>query len=451
MALFKIVAVTLFGTSVVSGEVTQLRGVAQHKPAANGTTRLFRQTLINDADMQYAGEVFIGGQKKVAIIDSGSFDIVALSDECERCGKKNSLYSPSHSPSYVAGKLTATQTYGSGTTDSRECWEHVSIGSSMSEDQSFWQVYDADMPILGEASFQMIFGVGPPAGAEQIAQMEADWSTGDAHLEEVLTHVKNQTFYVKQTDTHVLSTCLHKEPGSPGVFIWNDAHPATYAASYFVKVPVIGGLYWAAKLEDVTMGDKKLACFGTPCMAVMDTGTSLVAGPSEVIFQVDDLAAKLSSDCQDLSALPNLEFKLNGQQFSLPSSLYMGEVYGEMSEEIRDRMEHTQDSSMCDAAMMTLDEEDPDFGQMWIFGLPFFRKYYSSFVLDKNFEAEAMYFSEADNNCEPTVGGSSMRRGPGLPEVTRPMRINAKKIRAPKRWAKGSASRVHHIHSPLAA
>lgn len=449
MALCKSVAAIFLATSAVFGEVTKLRGVTQHKPSQNNTRR-FRQVLINDADMQYTGQITIGGQQKSAIMDSGSFDIVALSDECSRCGSKKLLYSPTQSSTYAAGELTATQTYGSGSTQSRECWETISIGPSASEGQAFWQVYDANMPILTEASFQLIFGVGPPAGAAQIAQMEADFAANDAHLKEVLAHVQKQSFFTKQTDTHVLATCLHREPGSPGVFIWNDAHPETYPMSYFVKVPVIGSMYWSAELSDVSIGDTQLACWGTPCMAVMDTGTSLVAGPSTVIYQVDEIAAKMSDECRDLSALPNLEFKLNGEQFSLPSSLYMGEIYGDMSEEIRGKMNHTQDSHMCDAAMMTLDEEDPDFGSMWIFGLPFFRKYYSSFILDENFEAESMYFSEADGNCEPSAGGESMIRGPGFFEATRPMQIDAKKIRAPKRWA-GSGKRTRHVRGPFAA
>merc|ERR1740138_816877 len=62
------------------------------------------------------------------------------------------------------------------------------------------------------------------------------------------------------------------------------------------------------------------------CGAVVDTGTSLIAAPPDVIARVEQEMLKLDEDCSNLGELPDLVFNLGGREFSLPPDAYIGRV-----------------------------------------------------------------------------------------------------------------------------
>merc|ERR1719324_792649 len=64
--------------------------------------------------------------------------------------------------------------------------------------------------------------------------------------------------------------------------------------------------YWQVQIEDVTLNDMKQGICAD-CQVAVDTGTSELAGPSEVI---DLLESKLdvASDCSNFAELPRLGF-----------------------------------------------------------------------------------------------------------------------------------------------
>merc|ERR1719169_121402 len=102
--------------------------------------------------------------------------------------------------------------------------------------------------------------------------------------------------------------------------------------------------------------------------AIIDSGTSLLAGPKE---QVAALAAKAGAtllmgkeyviDCSKKASLPNLEVTLGGKAFTLTPDDYVLSV-----------------SSQCLFAFIGLDVPPPR-GPLWIMGDVFMRKYYCVF------------------------------------------------------------------------
>eukprot|EP00448_Togula_jolla_P006646 CAMPEP_0170604804 /NCGR_PEP_ID=MMETSP0224-20130122/19630_1 /TAXON_ID=285029 /ORGANISM="Togula jolla, Strain CCCM 725" /LENGTH=185 /DNA_ID=CAMNT_0010929755 /DNA_START=33 /DNA_END=587 /DNA_ORIENTATION=+ len=139
--------------------------------SASGASRIH---LTNHDDVEYTAEVLMGGQKLNAVLDTGSFDLVVLSTECDwACGDVEKLYNHKNSHSYKEGELVAEQFYGSGSTKSLECWEDVVAGSTKSSQQVFWKVFDADMSLLQESSFQAILGLGPPQSSITLARNDA--------------------------------------------------------------------------------------------------------------------------------------------------------------------------------------------------------------------------------------------------------------------------------------
>jgi len=99
----------------------------------------------------------------------------------------------------------------------------------------------------------------------------------------------------------------------------------------------------------------------------------------------------------------------------------------------------------CVPVLMTL-EADSQFGALWVMGMPFFRKYYSTFHLEGGDSprpaAKSMSFAKHDGHCRPKV--SSFLRAEPTEEEQNPMRIDLSKLHAP-RWVH-QVARTGKIH-----
>jgi len=437
-----------------------------------------RQELRNVGDVQYTLPLVVGGQSISAIPDTGSFDLLVFSTRCVKCGGTANLFDDSVSSSYASSDMDAEQTFGSGKTESIEAFDTAGLGTMHVQDQVFWEVVDADMPLLSKATFQAILGVGPPRGAVKIADKEAAGMVAEVsamqdegrtvpdaymdtvkHYAEVAKRVRNQTPILKRLDMESFSICLHREAASSGTWIWRD-NMAKLQPSLFINVPVIGNTYWSADLSSVRLAagsvalptlhdsDLVLGCGNNRCLGVVDTGTSLFVMPSAAYKLVSEAISMWSdqgSDCTDLSLLPNLEFKLGGKDFSLPPESYVGQMNGELPSELAAYMPHAKRrfkdlDGNCMPLLMATDDDSPE-GEIWILGLPLFRKYYTTFNLEEGSErGKSLSFALADAQCQPQLNHESLYREAEAPR--KPLRIDASKIRMPRL---GSRGRLHDI------
>jgi cathepsin D len=121
--------------------------------------------------------------------------------------------------------------------------------------------------------------------------------------------------------------------------------------------------YWQIRMEDIAIENvKQFMC--SDCEVAVDTGTSMLAGPTSVIEQ---LRRKLDvkGDCSNYKQLPKLGFVVDGHIMNLEPEDYV------------------DDSSGCMVSLMTLDVPPPN-GPLFIFGDPFLRKFYSAYDREKN-------------------------------------------------------------------
>ncbi|CAK0893457.1 unnamed protein product, partial [Prorocentrum cordatum] len=126
---------------------------ATSAPAKRGVVGNNRQLMINQGDVEYVSHMTVGKQTVVGIMDTGSFELVVFSTECQSCGTA-AKYSPKASSSHSTGSLMTVQSYGSGDTYSWEAADEVQIGPFPKKKQTFWEVVDARMPILKSANFE---------------------------------------------------------------------------------------------------------------------------------------------------------------------------------------------------------------------------------------------------------------------------------------------------------
>lgn len=116
--------------------------------------------------------------------------------------------------------------------------------------------------------------------------------------------------------------------------------------------------YWQVQIDDIAINDEKLDLCKN-CQVAVDTGTSQLAGPSDVI---DQLSRKLDvkADCSNFDQLPRLGFVMDG-----------GRVMNLTPDDYVDK-----GPDGCEVSLMPLDVPPPN-GPLFIFGDPFLRKYYT--------------------------------------------------------------------------
>merc|ERR1719335_184125 len=117
--------------------------------------------------------------------------------------------------------------------------------------------------------------------------------------------------------------------------------------------------YWQVQIEDITINNKKQTLCND-CQVAVDTGTSQLAGPTDVI---NELSSRLNvkKDCSNYKDLPSLGFVMGEHILNLEPQDYVD-----------------KGTDGCDVSLMPLDVPPPN-GPLFIFGDPFLRKYYTSY------------------------------------------------------------------------
>jgi hypothetical protein len=413
-----------------------LQAHVEVRPSSNspGGYKKYRQAMANYGEVQYVSTINVGRQTLNGIIDTGSFELTVFSRFCGSCGNA-ALYDPIQSASHRSGPLVSGQSYGSGRTLSQEAYDLVSIGPFNEINQSFWEVNRASMPVLYNSVFHCIIGVGPPEApaadawetmretARNISelldagqQVPADTMTRAEQKLQIASDMTQRAPMLATFNTSMFSVCIGNKPDSDGFVVWNDTS-ALEQPELFTEVPVIGQHTWSVHMHNARLawqqgapGDSSLglACEGG-CSALIDSGTSLLALPSRVIRSIT-LAMNSSQDfdCSRISDLPSLTFEMGGQTFSLSPDVYMAEVAGTVPSYMQGyvRVRNLQrPGARCQLLVMESVASTPH-GPLWILGLPFFRKYYTTFRVGASSRERKLLIANASEDCYPSAASS---------------------------------------------
>jgi hypothetical protein len=316
--------------------------------------RRFGSTPVPLSDFQnaqYYGPVSVGtpAQTFQVIFDTGSSNLWVPSAQCSNCGSKPK-YTSGASSTYHANGTNFQIMYGSGPVAGFESTDILNLGGLVVQDFTFAEITDVSGLGLAYAlgQFDGILGMGFQ-------------SISVNHLPTVFDVLVQQNLVPEP----VFAFYLQSETGPGGELTLGGYNPNRFTGSLF-WIPVISQTYWEVALGGMQANGKPVT---KVTKAIMDTGTSLLAGP---VAEVKAFAASIGAqpnflnpnaymiDCAKVPNLPNLDIEFNGQTFSLTPQQY---VLNEFDVE-------------CILGMMGIDIPAP-MGPLWILGDVFNRVYYT--------------------------------------------------------------------------
>jgi hypothetical protein len=292
---------------------------------------------------QYYGEISLGtpAQTFTVIFDTGSSNVWVPN----RKFGAHHVYDHDKSSSYKANGTEFSIQYGSGPVSGFLSQDELNVGGLVVKDQFFAEV-------------NVTKGLGP---AYYLGKF--DGLFGLAFDTISVSHLKTPFHRLVEEgklDEPVFAFYLGDKADGELTFGGTDKNHYKGEITY---VDVTSPTYWSVNLDAVQAKDAKMT---TVNKAIIDSGTSLIAGPKDQVAQLAKLIGAhkfimgqyLISCTEDA---PDISFVLSGKTYTLTKDEYI-----------------IKNGPLCLWAFMGIDIPAPA-GPLWILGDVFMRKYYSVF------------------------------------------------------------------------
>ncbi|XP_062974797.1 pepsin A-like [Elgaria multicarinata webbii] len=309
------------------------------------------EPLQNYMDLEYIGTISIGTpqQEFVVLFDTGSSNLWVPSVYCssEACSNHR-RFNPQQSSTYQATSQSVSITYGTGSMTGILGYDTVQVGTIQVTNQIFGLSETEPGTFLYYSPFDGILGLAFPSIASSGATPVFDNMMSEGLVSQDLFSV-----YLSSND-------------QSGSFVMFGGYDSSYAGN-LNWVPLSAESYWQITVDSITMNGQSIACSGG-CEAIVDTGTSMLAGPPSCIANIQNsIGASQASNgeymisCSAMNSLPDIIFTINGIEFPLPASAYV-----------------IQGQSYCTTGFEGIDIPTQS-GELWILGDVFIRQYYVVF------------------------------------------------------------------------
>lgn len=90
------------------------------------------------------------------------------------------------------------------------------------------------------------------------------------------------------------------------------------------KHNVIEKTYWNLKLDNFHVNDKTISTTGFK--AAIDSGTSLIVGPADILDPLVNEVGEVAQDCSNVTDLPDITFEIDNHMYVLTSQDYILQV-----------------------------------------------------------------------------------------------------------------------------
>ncbi|KAL7884966.1 hypothetical protein AOLI_G00077360 [Acnodon oligacanthus] len=276
-----------------------------------------QESLTNDADLSYYGVISIGTppQSFTVLMDTGSSNLWVPSVYCSSQACLNhDRFNPQNSNTFQSTNEALSIAYGTGSMTGILGYDTVTVG--------------------GLAVQNQIFGLSETE-ATYMASMTADGIMGLAY-ESVSSDSATPVFdnMVSQglVSQDVFSVYLSSDDEQVSMLFLGEIDSSYYTGSIY-WIPLSSESYYQITMESVTINGEVVGCSGG-CQAIVDTGTSLIIGPSSAISNLNAyLGAEQDENgdyivsCSSIQSMPSVTFTLNGYAFSIPASSFVTQGY----------------------------------------------------------------------------------------------------------------------------
>lgn len=322
----------------------------------------------------YWGKMSVGSppQEFNVIFDTGSGNLILPSTQCHSAGcgpHQKYAHESSKSASMVTneqGEDSSQITFGTGEVSGEFYRDHICLGDSLCIDANFIAADQMSTEPFQSIPFDGIMGLGfsdlsMGKGFNMIAELTNNGALPNGQI----------SFYLT-------------DGGDSEVTF--GGYKSEQLASDVVWAPVQVQSWWQVAVDDIAFNNQPQSLCGGGCKVAVDTGTSMLAGPSDL---VDALSSKLAAktDCSNFDSLPMLGFQLGDKVLNLMPDDYMD-----------------KSSSECSFSLMALDVPPPK-GPLFILGDPFLRRFVTVF--------------DNGNQGGPRVGFAVSRDGAGSAQAER--------------------------------
>nr|P40782.2 RecName: Full=Cyprosin; Flags: Precursor [Cynara cardunculus]prf//2124255A cyprosin [Cynara cardunculus subsp. flavescens] len=247
--------------------------------------------LKNYMDAQYFGEIGIGTppQKFTVIFDTGSSNLWVPSSKCyfSVACLFHSKYRSTDSTTYKKNGKSAAIQYGTGSISGFFSQDSVKLGDLLVKEQDFIEATKEPGITFLAAKFDGILGLG----FQEI-------SVGDAVP--VWYTMLNQGLVQEPVFSFWLNRNADEQEG--GELVFGGVDPNHFKGEH-TYVPVTQKGYWQFEMGDVLIGDKTTGFCASGCAAIADSGTSLLAGTTTIVTQINQAigaAGVMSQQCKSL-------------------------------------------------------------------------------------------------------------------------------------------------------
>jgi len=296
---------------------------------------------------QYYGPITVGtpGETVRVVYDTGSSNLWVPNPKCCWITSSHNFYHSSKSSTYVANGTDFAIQYGSGPVSGFYSEDSINIGNVEVPKYTFAEVTNVKGLGIGYAvgKFDGICGMGwDSISVDGVpTPVQALMASGELAEPVFAFYLGNQ---------------------AAGELIIGGVDKAHYTGD-FTYVPLQSKSYWQVSLDGLKLNDKNI---GSTPYAIVDSGTSLMAGPTVDVQQIATslgLTSVLGKEYMvDCSKKYNIAHTIGGNDYVLD----------------QDDMIIQNTGGQCLFGMMAIDVPAPR-GPLWILGDVFMRKHYVKF------------------------------------------------------------------------